>query len=433
MDTTTTPTGRTAAVVQGSRGLRVLAAVGRDPADAPHPLRADGLLALALMALSALLALAVDNGRTLDGPGWALLALSVLPLVWRRRHTMAALAAMVVFVASYHALRYDHPAALPASLVMIYTVAATVRPLRTLLIAVAVVCLNVGIQLGVDPGAGFEALKVSGWLASVFLLGAYLRIYRGYVASIVERAERAERTREEEAARRVAQERLRIARDLHDLLAHSITTIGVQASVASHVLEADPGRLDRAAVAAALDGIADTCRTARAEVKATLDVLRCDAPGEFAGGAAEGRGPLPGLAALPGLVRAAGAGLTLHGTGGAVVPPAVDAAAYRIVQESLTNAARHAGPGARTEVTVERRGGALRVGIVDDGSGAARDTATGGDVTGGYGILGMRERARSVGGSLTAGPRAGGGFAVEALLPLEQGDRTAAADEGGRP
>ena len=135
---------------------------------------------------------------------------------------------------------------------------------------------------------------------SLLLLGVYVRIHRQYVGSVVERAERAERTREEEARRRVAEERLRIARDLHDLLAHSITLVGVQTSVAAHVLAADPDRLDRAAVAKALDDIADTCRTARGELRATLEVLR---------GLGRPRtstaGPLPGLDGLPDLAAAA--------------------------------------------------------------------------------------------------------------------------------
>ena len=137
-------------------------------------------------------------------------------------------------------------------------------------------------------------LQSAGWIVAVAVVGEVVRMHRNYVAAIVERAERAERTREEEAARRVAEERLRIARDLHDLLAHTITLIGVQTSVAAHVLVADPDRLDRTAVAGALDTIADTCREARAELRTTLRVLRAD-----------GDGPLPDLAGIPSLARAA--------------------------------------------------------------------------------------------------------------------------------
>lgn len=289
-------------------------------------------------------------------------------------------------------------------------------------------------------GKGHEILPTlvsAGWIADVVLIGEAVRLHRNYVGAIVERAERAERTREREAARRVAEERVHIARDLHDLLAHSITLIGVQTAVAAHVLVADPDRLDRTALAKALDGIADTCRDARAELRATLEVLR--------GNDSAAYGPLPGLDGLPDLARAAeaaGARVSLKvllgpvdaaaehdGTAAepaatAVLAPAVGAAAYRIVQEALTNAVRHGGPAVRVWVTVARGegDGALRVTVLDDGGAEApvRAAVPGNEPngTGGYGIVGMRERARSVGGGLQAGPRPGGaGFAVTAVLP----------------
>jgi signal transduction histidine kinase len=248
----------------------------------------------------------------------------------------------------------------------------------------------------------------------VLFLGIDVRYYRQYVASIVERAVRAERTREEEARRRVAEERLRIARDLHDLLAHSITLIGVQTSVAAHVLAADPERLDRETVAKALDDFAETCRSARGELRTTLEVLRAAEHGEA-------RGPLPGLAGLPDLVetaRLAGARVEQR-VRVRRAPPAVGAAAYRIVQEALTNAVRHAGPEPAVRVELYEERGALRLAVTDDGTGPA----PGG--TPGFGLVGMRERARSVGGTLDAGPRDGGGFEVTAVLPL------AAATPGG--
>jgi signal transduction histidine kinase len=236
-----------------------------------------------------------------------------------------------------------------------------------------------------------------------------MRFYRQYVASIVERAERAERTREEEARRRVAEERLRIARDLHDLLAHSITLIGVQTSVAAHVLAADPERLDRGTVAKALDDIAETCRSARGELRTTLEVLRDQ------GVAGEERGPLPGLDGVPDLVaaaRLAGARVETDVRVGEA-PPAVGAAAYRIVQEALTNAVRHAGPEPAVRVELYEERGALRLSVTDDGTGLAPGAGSSG-----FGLVGMRERARSVGGTLDAGPRTGGGFEVSAVLPI---------------
>lgn len=190
------------------------------------------------------------------------------------------LAAVVATVAPYHAFDNNHLAPIPASYVALYTVAVTGRPLRTLLVGSAVVGIAVSVMLTVNTHQAIELLRISGWVIAVLFFGVDVRFYRQYVASIVERAERAERTREEEARRRVAEERLRIARDLHDLLAHSITLIGVQTSVAAHVLAADPERLDREAVAKALDDISGTCRSARGELRTTLEVLRESQYGE---------------------------------------------------------------------------------------------------------------------------------------------------------
>jgi signal transduction histidine kinase len=301
-----------------------------------------------------------------------------------------------------------------ATVVVLYTVAATGTPRRTLLIGTVVIGTTLTVNALTNPDGFTELVRITGWVVAVLFLGLDVRYYRQYVAAIVERAERAERTREEEARRRVAEERLRMARDLHDLLAHSITLIGVQTSVAAHVLAADPDRLDRAAVAKALDDIAGTCRTARGELRATLEVLRDD------GGPEDARGPLAGLDGLPDLVEAArlaGARVEHRVRVTEPVPPAVGAAAYRVVQEALTNVVRHAGPEPAVRVDVSDRDGTLRIGVTDDGTGPD----PGG--TPGFGLVGMRERARSVGGTLEAGPREGGGFRVTAALPLTDATR----------
>ncbi|GEC05961.1 two-component sensor histidine kinase [Streptomyces spinoverrucosus] len=388
-------------------GERIMAVVNRDPLTAPHALRNDALLAAATAVLATAIALFTDGGRRPDGFAWVLLLATSVPLVWRRRRPLLMLAVVVVLVGPYHALDYNHMAPAPATYVILYSVAVTGRPLRTLLAGTAVLGISVSVMLTVNAHEALELLRISGWVIAVLFLGVDVRYYRQYVAAIVERAERAERTREEEARRRVAEERLRIARDLHDLLAHSITLIGVQTSVAAHVLTADPERLDRAAVAKALDDIAETCRTARGELRTTLEVLREHTP-------AEARGPLPDLHGLKDLADTArGAGANVELTVRAEqVPPAVGAAAYRIVQEALTNAVRHSG---RDDVTVCVRvyegEGALRVDVTDDGTGAGTGTP-------GFGLVGMRERARSVGGTLDAGPCRAGGYEVTAVLPL---------------
>ncbi|GLV95077.1 two-component sensor histidine kinase [Streptomyces lavendulae subsp. lavendulae] len=369
------------------------AAFTRDPQAAPYPVRCDASAAAVFAVLAAVLALTVDDGRAPDALGWALLLAAHVPLAWRRRAPMPVLLAMVACVLPYHALDYMHLAPIPASMTALYTVASTGRPRRTLFVGLSVTSVTLTIQVFVNPHEMVELLRVSGWVIAMLVFGASIRLYRQLVAGVMERAER-------EAERKVAEERLRIARDLHDLLAHSITLIGVQTSVAAHVLVADPDRLDREALVKALDGITETCREARSEVRTTLDVLR-----------ATPEGPLPDLASLPDLVRTSGADLTVR-TGAAKVPAAVGAAAYRIVQESLTNAVRHGAPGADLSVDVGLEKDVLTVRVTNGGS------APGGTGGSGYGILGMRERARSVGGTLSAGPRDGGGFEVTAELPL---------------
>ncbi|MFS8197065.1 sensor histidine kinase [Streptomyces sp. CWNU-52B] len=427
-----------------------MAVVNRDPLTAPHRTRNDAFLAVGVAGLAAVIALLGDEASRPGPLGWTLLLIAHLPLAARRRHPPAVLFGVAACVVPYHVLGNNHVLPIPATLLALYTVAATGTVRRTLLTAGVVLGPTLLINGFTNPDGALEFLRISGWIIAVLFLGADARFYRQYVASIVERAERAERTREEEARRRVAEERLRIARDLHDLLAHSITLIGVRTSVAAHVLTADPQRLDREAVAQALDDIADTCRTARGELRTTLEVLRAnetsvsaDVPGgggdgggrESAVGSVEGvesvaslvsvasgRGPLPGLDGLASLAetaRAAGAEveLSVHADG---VPPSVGAAAYRIVQEALTNAVRHGG---RDDLTVRvglrTAEGALRVSVTDDGAGHGAGVGVGvGEGAPGYGLLGMRERARSVGGTLDAGPRPAVGFEVTAELPL---------------
>ncbi len=395
-------------------GERIMAAVNRDPLTAPHAVRNDTILAASTAAVAVALALLVDQGRAPDALGWTLLLAAHVPLAWRRRRPLTVLLLVLLPVVPYHALDNNHGAPVAATLVALYTIASTTTPRRTLLLGTAVIGATLTVNALTNPDGFVELFRITGWVVAVLVFGVDVRFYRQYVTAIVERAERAERTREEEARRRVAEERLRIARDLHDLLAHSITLIGVQTSVAAHVLAADPGRLDRETVAKALDDIAETCRTARGELRTTLEVLRDN------GGPADTRGPLAGLDGLPDLVEAArlaGARVEPAVRVAGPVPPAVGAAAYRVVQEALTNAVRHAGPEPAIRVELRDDDGVLRLSVTDDGTGPT----PGG--TPGFGLVGMRERARSVGGTLDAGPRAGGGFEVTASLPLTPATR----------
>ena len=239
----------------------------------------------------------------------------------------------------------------------------------------------------------------AGWVTAAGITLVAVRMWQGQLREAEQRVLEAERTRDETARRRAVEERLRIARELHDSLTHSISVIKVQAGVAVHL-----ARKRGEEVPPALLAIQEASADASRELRATLSVLR------------EEDGST-GLAQLPGLVsRATSAGLavtvTVTGTE-CSLPAEVDRAAYRIVQEALTNVARHAGP-ASACVQVSYAQALLTVRVDDDGTGA-----NGQPVAPGLGITGMRERAVALGGQLQAGPRPGGGFRVLAELPLQ--------------
>ncbi|NKY97772.1 sensor histidine kinase [Nocardiopsis dassonvillei subsp. albirubida] len=218
------------------------------------------------------------------------------------------------------------------------------------------------------------------------------------------RREARRRQRQEEVERHRYEERLRIAREVHDLVGHSLSVISMQASVALHVVDRRP---EQASVA--LAAIRESSRSALEELRGTLAVFR-------GGAEVAGRGPLPGLGrveALVGELRGAGRQVEVVWEGEAVrVPAAVDHAAFRIVQEALTNVVRHGGEGASARVRVVYGAQEVQVWVADEGVGVV------GPVREGSGIAGMRERARAVGGSVTVGSGEGGGFVVGASLPL---------------
>ena len=211
-------------------------------------------------------------------------------------------------------------------------------------------------------------------------------------------------TAEQQTLRRVGEERLRIAREIHDVVAHAMTAINVQAGVAAHLLERDPGQAYDA-----LRNIKHTSGAALTDLRSTLDVLRDPS-------AAAPMGPPAGLddiAELTGGLRSAGVIVTLDVDSAVDVPAAVQSVAYRIVQEALTNVARHA-QASRATVTVRRGPGAIAVDVTDDGA-ATPDALTA--ETPGNGVRGMSERAAALGGTLEAGPDDGGGWRVQAWLP----------------
>ena len=387
-----------------------------------RPLLADGLLALAVYAVSQgslVVSGTVASGQTLWRPldwlGHLLLAAGPLALVARRRWPVAVLVVVLAAATAYSARTYPEGGTGLAVFVALYTVAVTAER-RWLVAATAAVAVVLAVFMEAvlygDTMVRGEPLYSSVAMLAAIWLGEAVRNRRAYVAELRDRAERAERTREEEARRRVDEERLRIARELHDVVSHSIGVISVQAGVAAHLLERRPDKAGQA-----LATIRHASDEALGELHAMLGVLRQP----------DGRAPLapvPGLAQLGALVaQAEGAGLQVAvavdgGTGR--LPPAVDLACYRIVQESLTNVVRHAGAH-RATVTVTAAGEALVVEVADDGAGPG--AAPNGSGNGaGQGIVGMRERVLALGGTLEAGPRPEGGFRVRASLPV--GGRT---------
>ena len=255
---------------------------------------------------------------------------------------------------------------------------------------------------------GRQTFYAAGWVISAGVMVVTHRIWRLHLREVEQRAEEAERTREEAARARALEERLRIARELHDSLTHSISVIHVQAGVAVHL-----ARKRGEEVSPALLAIQEASTDAARELRTTLSALRSDENGDCSG-----LGHLAGLAVR---ARAAGLPVTVTVTGAErALPPEVDQAAYRIVQEALNNVSRHAGL-ARASVHLHYEPDALLIQVDDDGAGtasAANTMSTASTTPGpGLGLIGMRERVTALGGRLHAGPRDGGGFQVRAEFP----------------
>jgi signal transduction histidine kinase len=250
---------------------------------------------------------------------------------------------------------------------------------------------------------GRRKFYAAGWLISAGVMVVTVRMWQLHVREVEQRADEAERTRDETARRRAMEERLRIARELHDSLTHSISVIQLQAGVAVHL-----ARKRGEEVPPALLAIQEAGTDAVRELRATLGVLRSTEDGDGSG--------LCHLDRLVGRARDAGLPVTVTVTGPErPLPPEVDQAAYRIVQEALTNVSRHAGPACAT-VAVAYAPGALSIQVDDDGPGTAARPGT--PPRGrGLGLAGMRERVSALGGQLCAGPQDGGGFRVRAELP----------------
>jgi signal transduction histidine kinase len=361
------------------------------------------------MAFTALLLTFALSGRH-PAPGvpvWAVWLVEAgvgLPVAARRRWPAAAfLAALTAsLVAAALGLQYGYFASAAAAL---YLVALTGRgparlPASGTALAAGAAVLAAGVT-GSRSGAGTAVVTGVAAMAGAWAVGQAVRERRAHLRAEAERM----------AERAVGEERLRIARELHDVVAHSMSLIAVKAGVANHVARSRPEE-----TADALRVIEDTSKQALTEMRRLLGVLRTD----------DTRGdelaPAPSLDDLPELARraaSAGVRVALDLRADPDVPAGVSLSAYRIVQEALTNVIRHAGP-ARCEVTVTARDGAVRIEVVDDGTGLPAQAPCHHP---GHGLAGMRERAVVCGGELTAGPRSGSGFEVKARLPYHAGAR----------
>lgn len=366
------------------------------------------LLDVAIAAVLVAGGLAEGVAGDVDRPVWLHQALVVLVMgavAFRRLYPVATVGVVVV---GMMVIDPDGQLSVFAALVLVaFTAGLELDPPRSYWgLALATVPFYVGYAFAADPLVS-DFVAVTVLYGGSWAVGQVVRQRTREAAEQAARADRAEREREERAARAVAEERARIARELHDVVSHSISVIAVQTQAVRRRLGAEHAR-----EAGDLQAVEATARQAMAEMRRLFGVLRAD-------GERPSLSPQPGLDQLDRLVadtRSAGVDVTLQAEGaGPPLSPGVDLAAYRIVQEALTNARKHA-PGSRVTVRVRRSEGAVEV-TVDDTGGEGAEPADGA----GMGLTGMRERVALYGGTLRAGPRGDGGFSVHARLPLREG------------
>nr|WP_203622224.1 sensor histidine kinase [Streptomyces sp. SID8499] len=383
----------------------------------------DGFWALVLLGLSSVSAVAVEGTPDHHGSLGAALAVSVVLCVTvalRRRMPekmvlLAAAAGLAQLIGNVETLVADF-----AMLVIVYTVAAIGARWASRFALAGGMCAATLAQIrwpeerasawGQIALAVFQTVP----FALAWVLGDSMRTRRAYFAQLEERAARLEKEREAQAQVAVAAERARIARELHDVVAHNVSVMVVQADGAAYVLDAAPDQAKKA-----LETISSTGRQALAEMRRLLGVLRTgehQEGGEYV--------PQPDVEQIEDLVeqcRESGlpVDFRIEGTP-RPLPSGVELTAYRIVQEALTNTRKHGGPNAGASVRLVYFDDGLGLLVEDDGKGAPHELYEDGGVDGqGHGLIGMRERVGMVGGTLDAGPRPGGGFRISALLPLK--------------
>jgi signal transduction histidine kinase len=380
----------------------------------------DGGLAavLAFLGVASGVAMVIQPGSSVTGisrvAGIPLTLLLAVPVIFRRSHPVAAFGAAVV-IGGIQVLLNIRPNATDLVIVILLYTLAAYTPRRTSVTGLAICLLGSAVavarwmpgQLSVLNAIAVGSIMFAGPSLIAWVFGDSMRYRRAYYTSLEDRAARLEAERDAQAQIAAAAERARIARELHDVVAHNVSVMVVQADGASYALGSDPDRARQA-----LAAISATGRQALTEMRRMLGVLRRDEDGTE-----PERAPLPGIGQLGELLEQARAtGLAVSFTVEGVPEPLPDGAAlaaYRIVQESLTNTRKHGGPRATAQVMLRYLEDALLLRITDDGqgAGAASDGA-------GHGLTGMRERVAIYGGWVQAGPRPAGGYQVTARLPL---------------
>ena len=375
----------------------------------------DKLVAFGLMAFSLVVFLTVEANpqanRDPDALGVVLIVAATGALVFRRRRPVEVLVVAAAAALAMHLLGYSDSGLPFAVVIALYTMASLCD--RRLVVAATAALLVVGtVSFALDHVPNQDNGTVAGTMAAFVLAAVWgdrKKVRDAYVEQLKLREEEKERERQEAAQRAVTEERLRIARELHDVVAHAMSVVAVQSGVGAHVIDTRPAEAKRL-----LETISETSRDSLNEMRRLLSVLR--AGPELSD---DDLAPAPGLDALAELatrVEAAGVPVEVVVQGERpAVPAGVDLAAYRIAQEALTNVLKHAGRAqARLVVAYEPR--ALHLEVVDDGQGASAPTGPAPGHRDGQGLVGMRERAAMYDGRVEAGPRPGGGYRVAATL-----------------
>jgi len=369
-----------------------------------------------LVAGAAAVPVLFHDGHHPDATTVIMLVLAAAPLLVRRIWPIPVFAVVLALNAGAGLWSPVHAVNGLALLIALYTV-ASMRPRRDALVCAGLLELTVvtGLLLFAGGGWWYDAIFASGMIAAALGLGLYSAARRAYLAELHDRAERLERERDQQAALAAAAERARIAREMHDIVAHHLTVMTTLAEAAIAASATSPERATDV-----MRSVAATGRRALADTRKLLGVLR-QRPGQDPGEALQ---PVPDLAQLDTLieqVRSAGLDTSLEIRGQAPdMPAGVQLAVYRLVQEALTNTLKHGGAGARALVRLRYLPGELLVDVDDDGSGSAAHAPAG---VGG-GLPGMAERIRAYGGVVRTGPRQPAGWAVSARLPLDDGGST---------